>query len=185
MTTSRCVLYRYSFFKYSRWYDVDRSRLWYESFSCVCLGYLGVQKVCICWKVVKFFLFSCLSITGFALLHKGGEHIYPSYRRLACYSGPSAIRVRRSRGSQGDLRGAISISSVSSKGTNQKKYVEIDLIYSSIFESWFGSIRPLVVNHDSDRFGPYWIMIRIDSAGRESRFGSIRPKVYHDFNRYF
>jgi len=38
------------------------------------------------------------------------------------------------------------------KGTNQRKLWEIDLFYSLVFESLFGSIRPNM-NRDSNRFG--------------------------------
>ena len=37
----------------------------------------------------------------------GGERIYPSNRCHACPFGPAAERVRGSRGSQRDMRGAI------------------------------------------------------------------------------
>ena len=80
------------------------------------------------------------------------------------------------------------------KGTNQRKFWEIDLFYSFIFESWFRSIRPNV-NRDSNRSGSEWItiridsascevMIRIDSARGESRFGSSRPGMNHDSDRF-
>jgi len=51
----------------------------------------------------------CLLIECFTPLLVGEGHIYPSYRFLACPCGPAANRVRGSRGSQGDMREAISI----------------------------------------------------------------------------
>ena len=76
---------------------------------CGCLGSLGVQKVCTSLRTAKYFLFFRLSKAGYALSPMGGERIYPSNRCPACPFGPADERVRGSRGSQGDLRGAISI----------------------------------------------------------------------------
>ena len=59
-------------------------------------------------KVEKQFFFR-LSKACSALSPTGEEHIYPSYRCPAFPYGPAAVRVRGSRGSRGDLRGAILI----------------------------------------------------------------------------